>query len=65
MYVYHRFCQAKKVTLVYASGQHSIQKENYFSSENYLEMSDKECSTMQIATATDIKNLARRYCKSN
>ncbi|MGV1021228.1 McrC family protein [Empedobacter stercoris] len=55
MYVYHRFYQAKKVALVYPSDQHSIQKGNYFSSENHLEMSDKECSIMQIATASDIK----------
>ncbi len=55
MYVYHRFYQAKKVALVYPSDQHSIQKGNYFSSENHLEMSDKECSIMQIATSTDIK----------
>lgn len=55
MYVYHRFYQAKKVALVYPSDQHSIKKGNYFSSENYLEMSEKECSIMQIATATDIK----------
>lgn len=55
MYVYHRFYQAKKVALVYPSDQHSIQKGNYFSSENHLEMSEKECSIMQIATALDIK----------
>lgn len=55
MYVYHRFYQAKKVALVYPSDQHSIQKGNYFSSENHLEMSDKECSIMQIATGSDIK----------
>lgn len=55
MYVYHRFYQAKKVALIYPSDQHSIQKGNYFSSENHLEMSDKECSIMQIATASDIK----------
>ncbi|WP_177760866.1 5-methylcytosine restriction system specificity protein McrC [Flavobacterium sp. I3-2] len=55
MYVYHRFYQAKKVALVYPSDQHSIKKGNYFSSKNYLEMSEKECSIMQIATATDIK----------
>ncbi len=55
MYVYHRFYQAKKVALVYPSDQHSIQKGNYFSSENHLEMSDKECSIMPIATASDIK----------
>lgn len=55
MYVYHRFYQAKKVALVYPSDQHSIQKGNYFSSENHLEMSDKECSIMQVATASDIK----------
>lgn len=55
MYVYHRFYQAKKVALVYPSDQHSIQKGNYFSSENHLEMSDKECSIMQIETASDIK----------
>lgn len=55
MYVYHRFYQAKKVALVYPSDQNSIQKGNYFSSENHLEMSDKECSIMQIATASDIK----------
>ncbi|CAM3390134.1 McrC family protein [Empedobacter stercoris] len=55
MYVYHRFYQAKKVALVYPSDQHSIQKGNYFSSENHLEMSEKECSIMQIATASDIK----------
>lgn len=56
MYVYHRFYQAKIVALVYPSDQHSIQKGNYFSSENHLEMSDKECNIMQIATASDIKN---------
>ncbi|WP_448606700.1 McrC family protein [Paenimyroides ceti] len=55
MYVYHRFYQAKKVALIYPSDKHSIQKGNYFSSENHLEMSDKECSIMQIATASDIK----------
>lgn len=55
MYVYHRFYQAKKVALVYPSDQHSIQRGNYFSSDNHLEMSDKECSIMQIATASDIK----------
>lgn len=55
MYLYHRFYQAKKVALVYPSDQHSIQKGNYFSSENHLEMSDKECSIMQVATASDIK----------
>lgn len=55
MYVYHRFYQANKVALIYPSDQHSIQKGNYFSSENHLEMSDKECSIMQIATASDIK----------
>jgi len=56
MYVYHRFYQAKKVALVYPSDQHFIQKGNYFSSKKHLEMSDKECSIMQIATSTDIKN---------
>lgn len=55
MYVYHRFYRANKVALVYPSNQHSIQRGNYFSSENHLEMSDKECSIMQIATASDIK----------
>lgn len=55
MYVYHHFYQAKKVALVYPSDQHSIQRGNYFSSENHLEMSDKECSIMQIATASHIK----------
>lgn len=55
MYVYHQFYQAKKVALVYPSYQHTIQKGNYFSSENHLKMSDKECSVMQIATASDIK----------
>lgn len=55
MYVYHRFYRANKVALIYPSDQHSIQKGNYFSSENHLEMSDKECSIMQIATSTDIK----------
>lgn len=55
MYVYHRFYRANKVALVYPSDQHSIQRGNYFSSENHLEMSDKECSIMQIATASDIK----------
>ncbi|MDM1467353.1 restriction endonuclease [Myroides odoratimimus] len=54
MYVYLRFYQAKKVALVYPSDKHSIQIGNYFSSENHLEMSDKECSIMQIATASDI-----------
>ncbi|MEG0696516.1 MAG: hypothetical protein RR447_05215, partial [Algoriella sp.] len=56
MYVYHRFYQAKKVALIYPSDQHFIQKGNYFNSKNHLEMSDKECSVMQIATSTDIKN---------
>lgn len=55
MYVYLRFYQAKKVALVYPSDQHIIQKGNYFSSKKHLEMSDKECSVMQIATSTDIK----------
>lgn len=55
MYVYHRFYQAKKVALVYPSDQKSILKGNYFSSENRLEMSEKECSIIQIATASDIK----------
>lgn len=55
MYVYHLFYQAKKVALIYPSDQHSIQRGNYFRSENHLEMSDKECSIMQIATTSDIK----------
>ena len=55
MYVYHRFYQAKKVALIYPSDQHSIQKGNYFSSDKHGEMSEKECSIMQIATALDIK----------
>lgn len=55
MYVYHRFYHAKKVALVYPSDRHSIQKGNYFSSENHLEMSDKQCSIVHIATSSDIK----------
>jgi len=55
MYVYHRFYQANKVALIYPSDQHSIQKGKYFSSENHLAMSDKECSIIQIATSSDIK----------
>lgn len=55
MYVYHRFYQAKKVALVYPSDKHYIQKGNYFSSDIHEEMSDKECSIMQIESDTDIK----------
>lgn len=55
MYVYHRFYQANKVALIYPSDQHIIKKGNYFSSDKHGEMSEKECSIMQIATASDIK----------
>lgn len=64
MYVYHRFYQAKKVALVYPSDQHSIQKGNYYNSNNQLEMSDKECSVMQIATASDIKTWQEEIVKN-
>ena len=56
MYVYHRFYQAKKVALVYPSDNHAIQKGNYYHSLITGEMSDKECSIVHIATASDIKN---------
>lgn len=55
MYVYHRFYQAKKVALVYPSEKHAIQKGNYYNSIISDEMSDKECSIVHIATASDIK----------
>jgi len=55
MYVYHRFYQAKKVALVYPSDNHAIQKGNYYHSLITGEMSDKECSILHIATASDIK----------
>ena len=55
MYVYHRFYQAKKVALIYPSVKHTIQKGNYYHSLLTGEMSDKECSIVHIATASDIK----------
>lgn len=55
MYVYHRFYQAKKVALIYPSDQHSIQKGNYYNSSTLGEMSEKECSIVHIATASDTK----------
>lgn len=64
MYVYHRFYQAKKVGLIYPSDQHSIKKGNYYNSLIPNEMSEKECSIMQIASASDIRiwqdNIARQ-----
>ncbi len=56
MYVYHRFYQAKKVALLYPSDANVIQKGNYFSSEFCGEMSEKECSIIQIATSDTIKS---------
>lgn len=55
MYVYHRFYQAKKVSLLYPSSVHSIQKGNYFSSKTHGEMSEKECSIIQIATSDNLR----------
>ena len=55
MYVYHRFYQAKKVALVYPSEKQAIQKGNYYNSIITGEMSDKECSIVHIATASDTK----------
>lgn len=56
MYVYHRFYQAKKVALVYPYHQHAIQNGVYYSSEFHGEMSNKECSIIQIATASDVNS---------
>lgn len=55
MYVYHRFYQAYKVALLYPSPVNLIQQGNYFSSEFTGEMSEKECSVIQIATADNLK----------
>ncbi len=54
MYVYHRFYRANKVVLLYPSDKHLIRKGNYFNSTIQDELSDKECSMIQIATATTI-----------
>ena len=64
MYVYHRFYQANKVALIYPSDQHIIKKGNYFSSDKHGEMSEKECSIMQIATSTDIKTWQEEIVKN-
>lgn len=55
MYVYHRFYQANTVLLIYPSDQHQIRKGNYFNSAIKGELSDKECSIIQIATCDTIQ----------
>lgn len=55
MYVYHRFYNATKTALIYPGQFHSKIKGNYFNSKEETSLSEKECSILQISTASDIK----------
>lgn len=62
MYVYHKFCQAEKVALVYPSDIHFVKRGKYYSSQIRSEMSEKECSIIQIKTNDNVRIWQQDIC---